>query len=213
MAAAATDSLFDRILETSTTLFAEHGVHKTSMRMIAESLGVTKAALYYHVDNKDDLHHLVQEQVMDSVLEALREIDRADLDPEAKVRAVISLNLSSIAAHRDAYTVLLREVGRLGQPGWQSVADKRVEFRRTVAGILALGVEQGSFEIADVDDATLALLGMCNWSYTWVDPDDTGSIEDTAALFADIFLGGISKRPRPGEGGAARPPRASEATD
>ena len=189
----ASDSLFERILATSTTLFAEHGVHKTSMRMIAESLGVTKAALYYHVDNKDELHHIIQERVMDSVLGALREIDAGDLDPAAKVRAVISLSLCSIATHRDAYTVLLRELGRLGQPGWQGVAEKRQEFRRTVAGILESGIERGSFAIEDADGATLALLGMCNWAYTWVDPSDPRSIGDTAALFGDIFLDGISK--------------------
>jgi AcrR family transcriptional regulator len=191
--AAATDSLFDRILETSTTLFAEHGVDKTSMRMIAESLGVTKAALYYHVDNKDDLHHKIHGRVMDSVLEALREIATSDLDPVAKVRAVIDLSLHSIAAHRDAHTVFFREVGRLDQPSWRGVAEKRREFRRTVFGILESGVEQGTFEIRDVDGATLALLGMCNWAYTWVDPTGPRSIGDTAELFGDIFLGGILK--------------------
>jgi TetR/AcrR family transcriptional regulator, cholesterol catabolism regulator len=187
------DSLLDRILETSTTLFAENGVDKTSMRMIAESLGVTKAALYYHVDNKDDLHHKIHERLIESVLEQLREIATSDRDSADKVRAIVHLTLSSISDHRDAHTVLLREVGRLGQPSWRGVAEKRTEFRQTVSEILRAGVGEGSFEIRDVDGATLALLGMCNWAYTWVDRTGKRSIDDLAELFADIFVHGISK--------------------
>ena len=191
--AAAPDSLLDRILATSTTLFAENGVDKTSMRMIAESLGVTKAALYYHVDNKDDLSHKIQERLIETVLEQLREIAESDQDPAAKVRALVRHSLNSIADHRDAHTVLLREVRHLDDPSWSGVAEMRTAYRRTVAEILSAGVEQGSFAIRDVDGATLALLGMCNWTYTWLDRSGKRSIDELADLFADVFLDGISK--------------------
>ena len=36
-------------------LFAEQGYEKTSLREIAERLGVTKAALYYHFKSKEDI--------------------------------------------------------------------------------------------------------------------------------------------------------------
>ena len=36
-------------------LFIEEGYDKTSLREIAEQLGVTKAALYYHFTTKDDI--------------------------------------------------------------------------------------------------------------------------------------------------------------
>jgi len=45
----------DKIKETAAKLFQDKGYHKTSMREIAEALGVTKAALYYHYSNKEDL--------------------------------------------------------------------------------------------------------------------------------------------------------------
>ena len=43
----------DRILDAALGLFAEKGYEATSMREIAEQLGMTKAALYYHFDGKD----------------------------------------------------------------------------------------------------------------------------------------------------------------
>ena len=45
----------DRILDIALELFTEQGFDATSLRQIAERLGVTKAALYYHFESKDDI--------------------------------------------------------------------------------------------------------------------------------------------------------------
>ncbi|MFD8752052.1 TetR/AcrR family transcriptional regulator [Kitasatospora sp. NPDC059577] len=44
-----------RIIEVSLELFSEQGYEQTSLREIADRLGVTKAALYYHFKTKDDI--------------------------------------------------------------------------------------------------------------------------------------------------------------
>lgn len=44
-----------RIQETALALFTEQGYEATSLREIAEALGVTKAALYYHFRTKEDI--------------------------------------------------------------------------------------------------------------------------------------------------------------
>jgi AcrR family transcriptional regulator len=61
-----------KIQTTALSLFAEQGYEKTSLREIAERLGVTKAALYYHFKSKediivglfDDLVHAVDELIV-----------------------------------------------------------------------------------------------------------------------------------------------------
>jgi AcrR family transcriptional regulator len=45
----------ERIQSIALGLFAEQGYEKTSLREIAERLGVTKAALYYHFRSKEDI--------------------------------------------------------------------------------------------------------------------------------------------------------------
>lgn len=45
----------DRILDAALALFAEKGYEATSMREIAEQLSITKPALYYHFDSKEDI--------------------------------------------------------------------------------------------------------------------------------------------------------------
>ena len=43
------------ILQTALELFAEKGYEATSMREIAEQIGISKPALYYHFDSKEDI--------------------------------------------------------------------------------------------------------------------------------------------------------------
>src|SRR5580698_1323685 len=45
----------ERILDAALDLFVEQGYDGTSLRQIAEQLGVTKAALYYHFESKEDI--------------------------------------------------------------------------------------------------------------------------------------------------------------
>lgn len=53
-----------RIQQIALDLFTEHGYEATSLREIAERLGVTKAALYYHFRTKDEIiESLVQDRV------------------------------------------------------------------------------------------------------------------------------------------------------
>ena len=44
-----------RILDVALELFSEHGFEGTTLQQIADRLGLTKAALYYHFRSKDDL--------------------------------------------------------------------------------------------------------------------------------------------------------------
>jgi AcrR family transcriptional regulator len=45
----------DRILDIALDLFIEQGFDKTSLREIADRLGFSKAAIYYHFASKDDI--------------------------------------------------------------------------------------------------------------------------------------------------------------
>src|SRR5580658_10911863 len=46
-----------QILETAQRLFAELGYDATSLQMIADEMGLTKAAVYYHFHAKSDILH------------------------------------------------------------------------------------------------------------------------------------------------------------
>ena len=53
----------ERIQKTALDLFVSRGYEKTSLREIAEELGVTKAALYYHFKTKEDILSAISEDL------------------------------------------------------------------------------------------------------------------------------------------------------
>ncbi|WP_199721437.1 TetR/AcrR family transcriptional regulator [Cellulomonas rhizosphaerae] len=59
----------EQILGTAMRLFVEQGYDKTSLREIAEAVGVTKAALYYHFRTKDELVSSALAEYRDAVAE------------------------------------------------------------------------------------------------------------------------------------------------
>jgi len=73
----------ERILDVALDLFIEQGYDKTSLREIADCLGFTKAALYYHFERKEDILlalHLRLHSLVPDVLERLGQYDAASPD-------------------------------------------------------------------------------------------------------------------------------------
>lgn len=73
----------DRILDIAIDLFIAQGYDKTSMRQIAERLGHSKAAIYYHFAGKEDILQALHMRLHDFGREALDTISEADASPQA----------------------------------------------------------------------------------------------------------------------------------
>lgn len=88
----------ERIQAVALELFAEQGYNNTSLREVAERLGVTKAALYYHFQSKEDI-------VRSFTREYTAELDElvawgSQQPPTAASRAAILARYAKIASAR-----------------------------------------------------------------------------------------------------------------
>jgi AcrR family transcriptional regulator len=73
-----------RILVAALDLFADHGVSGTSLQMIADAIGVTKAAVYHQFKTKDEIVIAVTELQLARLEEAVEEAEAADDRPQAR---------------------------------------------------------------------------------------------------------------------------------
>jgi len=97
----------ERILTTALRLFSEQGYESTSLQRLADELGFTKGALYYHFRSKDDLlTSLVADSVND--LEALRD-SAQDLDDGQRSHAILRGYIDLIVKNRDLINLLVTE--------------------------------------------------------------------------------------------------------
>jgi len=68
----------NRILKAALELFAEHGVSATSLQMIADAVGVAKAAVYYRFKTKDEIVIAVTEMQLATFEDALEAAEAAE---------------------------------------------------------------------------------------------------------------------------------------
>ncbi|MEV4177374.1 helix-turn-helix domain-containing protein [Nonomuraea sp. NPDC049709] len=88
-----------RIQEIALRLFTEQGYEATSLREIAEELGVTKAALYYHFKTKDDIVASLVEMRLAALEELLAWVRSRPRTPEMR-RELVERYAASIRATR-----------------------------------------------------------------------------------------------------------------
>lgn len=95
-----------RVIAAAVALFAEHGVGGTSLQMIADAIGVTKAAVYHQYRTKDEIVLAVAEAEL-ARLEAVVEAAEAEDTPErARVAALDGIVDLAIERRRAAGTIL-----------------------------------------------------------------------------------------------------------
>jgi AcrR family transcriptional regulator len=87
-----------RIVDAALALFAEHGVSGTSLQMIADAIGVTKAAVYHQFPTKDEIVLAVAEVVL-AGLEAAVEAAEAEAS-RSKARELLIRGMIDLGVER-----------------------------------------------------------------------------------------------------------------
>ncbi|OCB56997.1 TetR family transcriptional regulator [Mycobacterium vulneris] len=115
----------ERVLEAALSLFAEHGVNGTSLQMIADRLGVSKAAVYYQFHSKDEIALAVIQPVFDDMMRLVR-IAEAMSTPEARREAAVSGMVEMAVRHRRVTAVFH------GDPVIDGLVQSRAELQDTI---------------------------------------------------------------------------------
>ena len=179
-----------RIIDAATRLFAERGYHATSLSDIGDAADIQRGALYYHIKAKEELLFQVLRQHVELVLENVKTIAEAPLDPRSKLHRLLVFQTEALLARKDDVTIHERESQHL-------TAHRLRNIRR-----LQREVEDVWFRV--VDEARRAglvrpmdrvvvkfMLGLIASSYHWFDPRERLSGEKVALILADFVLYGV----------------------
>ncbi len=171
-------------------LFARKGFGATSLDDIAEALGATKGALYYHVRNKEEILRLIYLTVLTASEEPLRRIVEADLPPPEKLQRAIEHQTAVAADRSPAMTVFYREQHYLTGPFAREIILRKKAYERYFEQIIEEGQASGVFQPSiDPKIATYGLLGMCNWLSQWYRPEGQYSPQQISAMFVNMVWG------------------------
>lgn len=186
----------EEIVEKATELFARDGFGATSLDDIAIALGVTQAALYYHIKNKEEILRSIYLTVLSVSEEPLQHIIASShLSTREKLRQAIEHHVKVAADRSPAMTVFYREWSHLTGPFANEIKQRQKAYERYFEEIIQEGMKEGLFAPGiDAKIATFGLLGMCNWLSNWYQPEGQYTPQQIADMFAFIFKNGLDVR-------------------
>ena len=180
------------IVTAAAKLFAERGFGSTSLEDIAEVLGVTKGALYYHVKNKEEILRLIYLSVLNVAEEPLRRIVESDLAPAEKLHRAIEHHIEVSADRSPAITVFYREHPHLTGPFAREITLRQKDYERYFERIIEEGLETGAFKAgSDPKIIMFGILGMCHWLSQWYKPAGRYTPQQIAVMFTNMVEYGL----------------------
>jgi AcrR family transcriptional regulator len=185
--------LRERILVAARQRFVQQGYRGLSMREIADAVGVSKPALYYHFQDKERLFLAVIDADLNE-MEVL--LDRIRAEGEPALRQIASLVreiLTQPAEKRAAIHLARREMSQLSEPAQAAVYEAyREKFFQKIQDILETGIRKGELRQVNTGVAAWALLGIMypftSPAHTLDAPIPTNIIDQ----ILEIYLSGVA---------------------
>lgn len=192
----------DRILEAAEDALRRYGPAKANVVDVARALGVSHGSVYRHFESKAALRDAVTDRWLARVSAPLEKI--AAQDGPATERLHRWLALLSKTKRKKALVdaeLFATYVALVGDA--RAVVDRHVEdLVEQIARIVADGVEQGEFSVADPKRAARAVFDATArfhnpaFASQWSDP----ALDDALESVWVLLLGGLQDRHRAGRG-------------
>jgi AcrR family transcriptional regulator len=182
----------DQVRAAALRLFKEKGYHATSMRDIANAVGMNKGSLYSYIRSKEDLLIPVFDRAQGVLLAEIEQITADQLlTPTDRLRRAIHAHVAAVANNLDVLTVYLSEWRQLATESLATNRTQRERYAALFRRILEDGIASGEFRPMDTRIAMLGMIGMCNYLFRWYRPDGRLSPDQVADELIEMLMRGV----------------------
>lgn len=177
------------VIAAAAELFAANGYKQTSIADLSEATGLAAGGIYHYIGSKENLLIAICDDLLAPLLAEAREILAADGPAEAQLRSLLRAWLAQIETHQAHMLVFAQERHTIErEPQWRAVRRQRKQFEGLLDEVLARGEADGTMAFEDRRLTLLALLGMVNYTPTWLRPHGRLSAADVADGYCDLIL-------------------------
>ncbi len=185
----------EQIFRTAAELFREKGYVASSMRDLAQKLGIEAASLYSHIRSKEEILYNICLNMAAEFRKSLEEVEKhKGITASEKFRRGIIGHVQVMAKDLTASAVFMNEHRHLSQPYLRDFLLLRINYINRFKSIIEEGVKSGEFKSnIDVKLAVMTLFSSFNWMPQWYQP---GGVIDSVELgrqFTDMLVLGLKK--------------------
>ncbi|MGG7575493.1 TetR/AcrR family transcriptional regulator [Streptomyces sirii] len=185
------------LLAAAAEVFAVQGYDATTVRQIADAVGMLAGSLYYHFDSKESMLDEILSTFLDELWDGYDAVLAARLGPRETIEALVTESFREIDRHRAAVAIYQKEAKHLAaqQRRFGYLADSRQKFEKAWLGTLERGVADGVFR-ADLDiRLTYRFVRDTVWvAASWYRPGARHRAEEIARQYLSMVLDGIALR-------------------
>ena len=182
-----------RLIRVAIEMFHESGYEQTSLQNIADRMGFSKAAIYYHVKSKEDLLLDVYASVLQPVIVDARRISEIPAEDNLHVfLELIRHRLSIFTTDFESNAVFQIHRSLLSAESRAFMRSLDREYYAILKAAYNAGIKDGSIKPGSVPMRVNAILGMCNIMFRWYHPN--GKIRPNKAIeeIIAVISSGIS---------------------
>lgn len=179
----------DAILRAAAQLFRTNGYDRTTVRELADAVGLQSGSLFHHFKSKDEILFGVMEQALELTRTAVIEAESRSKTPREKVANVLRAYLTALLAeeHRDYMTVLLYDFRSLSPDMARRVQLFRRQLAERVESALQEAAPEGESRAA-IHLKSQYIFGAMNWAVQWYKPQGAKSLQQLAEEFTELSL-------------------------
>jgi AcrR family transcriptional regulator len=185
------NSKIDEIISVASVLFSTKGYSATSLKEIADEVGLHKTSLFHYFKNKEEI---LMEVIDKGLREYVKILDESPIDPslevEQKLRIALERQVSVICKYKDYINVGLNEIKSLSPENREKYNKKRKQYGRRFEKIIQeiQGVNGSTlFKNLNFKIVNLGILGMCNWIINWYKEDGPLGPKEISEIFFGIL--------------------------
>lgn len=181
------------IIQKASAMFREKGFPATSMRDLAESVGIEAASLYNHIQSKSEI---LQEIIFRAANECnvnLNEIESVGQPAGKKIEALIRFHIRMMMHHFDEYYVMVNEWNHLTEPYLTNFTTQRRNYVQRLEALIHEGIRNRELRPVMPYVAMLTILSSVRGLEFWHRSNKKVSPEEIEDNMVNYLIYGLKK--------------------
>ena len=179
------------IVQKAASMFREKGFPATSMRDLAESVGIEAASLYNHIQSKSDILQHIIFHMSDSCNIHLAELDRSGATSLEKIESLIRFHIRMMLEQFEEYHVMINEWIHLEEQYLEDFILQRRNYVQRLESIIKEGIDAGEIKPILPYVAVLTILSAVRGLEFWHRSRKNYSPEDLEENMVNYLICGL----------------------
>jgi AcrR family transcriptional regulator len=181
----------DVITSKAAILFKVRGFSATSMRELAEMVGVEASSLYNHIGSKSEILQEICFRVANLFTAHLNEVEQSDFSNIDKIEKVMRFHIRMMMENFESVYVSDHEWRHLPEPYLSNYQDQRRTYRKRLSNLIEKGITSGEIKNIDPFVSVLTILSAIAGIESWQRSRKTVPAETLEKNMVRLLIDGL----------------------